>query len=324
MGWHMAGHIQSKAKQDGVKINCKVWNRTHEVAEKHALEFGSEASASVKNASADYVFCCLPTSEVVRSVMAELGPHLPRGAIVVDCTSGDPAITQEIAKDLAKLDRDLRIVDSPVSGGPAGAEAGTVTSMIGGDQDAVEAVMPLIETYSKTAKHVGIASAGHAVKAINNALNASHLAIAAEGLLALQKAGVSPDAALSVINSSSGRSLQTEVRMEQCVLHRDFNYGFKVGLMEKDVGIANSIMENFFPNVDQVTEGAPAASSSSSSDGVQVEGYFGRTLRILRKTVKELGGDADYTELVKCIENTAGHKLDIGPRKPKTDEYEVY
>mmetsp|Transcript_37645 Transcript_37645/g.118644 ORF Transcript_37645/g.118644 Transcript_37645/m.118644 type:complete len:93 (-) Transcript_37645:628-906(-) len=81
--------------------------------------------------------------------------------------------------------------------------------------------------------HVGPCGSGHAVKSVNNAMNATHLIIAAEGLCTLQKFGVCPADALSVINASSGRSLQTEVRMPMSVLPRTFDYGFKLGLMEK-------------------------------------------------------------------------------------------
>merc|ERR1719356_475725 len=81
-----------------------------------------------------------------------------------------------------------------------------------------------------------------AIKAVNNLLNATHLMIATEALLALKRAGVDPVTALAVINKSSGRSLQTEVRLPEEVLTRKFGYGFKLGLMHKDCDTAASML----------------------------------------------------------------------------------
>merc|ERR1712151_226233 len=88
---------------------------------------------------------------------------------------------------------------------------------------------------------------GHAVKAVNNACNVSYLLCIHEGLLALKKMGVDPTAALSVINKSSGRSLMSEVRVPDEIITGNFNYGFKLGLMAKDVNIATDLMDEYFP-----------------------------------------------------------------------------
>mmetsp|Transcript_37640 Transcript_37640/g.118639 ORF Transcript_37640/g.118639 Transcript_37640/m.118639 type:complete len:218 (-) Transcript_37640:628-1281(-) len=198
--------------------------------------------------SCDIIFSCLPTSADVKYFCESLRDR-PAGLIWIDITSGVPhesVLISSLLKDYGHF-----YVDAPVSGGPKGAVEGTLTSMIGGEVKIVQKVLPWIKCYSKLAMHVGPCGSGHAVKvcflysqmqfykflcffqSVNNAMNATHLIIAAEGLCTLQKFGVCPADALSVINASSGRSLQTEVRMPMSVLPRTFDYGFKLGLMEK-------------------------------------------------------------------------------------------
>merc|ERR1719373_683046 len=111
--------------------------------------------------------------------------------------------------------------------------------MLGADENEVaERVLPVLQAFAKKVVRCGPTGAGHAVKAVNNALNVTHLLLGAEGLLALQRLGVDPDVALDAINGSSGRSLQTQGRLPQEVLSRKFAYGFKLPLMAKDCRIA--------------------------------------------------------------------------------------
>eukprot|EP00929_Paragymnodinium_shiwhaense_P007867 TRINITY_DN111787_c0_g1_i1.p1 TRINITY_DN111787_c0_g1~~TRINITY_DN111787_c0_g1_i1.p1 ORF type:complete len:306 (-),score=94.00 TRINITY_DN111787_c0_g1_i1:56-973(-) len=294
MGYHMAAHLAKRAAVPGRTL---VWNRTRSVAEKHASEHqGAEALKTLEEASAaKVIFCCLPDSEVVASVLENLQPRLQAGSTVVDCTSGDPALTRELAARLEASS--CHLVDAPVSGGPGGAKAGSLTTMVGGPDSIVAEVTPLLSTFCKNVKHIGPVGSGHSVKAINNALNTSHLAMAAEGLLALRKTcNVQPAAALGAINTSSGRSLQTEVRLPVEVLSGKFDYGFKVGLMLKDVRIAVSIMD-----------GLPADAAQA-----QQVSYFRRTEALLEAAVEQEGFDADYTSIVKVLEKRAGIDLREG------------
>ena len=104
------------------------------------------------------------------------------------------------------------MIDAPVSGGPAGAEEGTLTCMMGGSDTAVERAKPLMAAFASNARHVGPVGSGHAIKAVNNAFNATHLVLGCQGLLGLRGMGVAPVDALSVINTSSGRSLRIATR----------------------------------------------------------------------------------------------------------------
>jgi 3-hydroxyisobutyrate dehydrogenase-like beta-hydroxyacid dehydrogenase len=124
-------------------------------------------------------------------------------------------------------------------------------------------------------------------------LNATHLIVGGEALIALAKWGVQPEIALNAINASSGRSLQTEVRLPEEVLSRQFDYGFKLGLMLKDVRIA----------VDGLLSAEESCREGSMLPLVK---------RLLEKSTDEQGYDADYTRVVRTLELGAGIELHQG------------
>merc|ERR1719203_542505 len=139
MGYPMAANLK---KEGSDSDNILVWNRNNAKAHQHALEFGTRAVSSIDELNTcSLVFLCLPTSIEVESICSQLGPILSPGSIVADCTSGDPCMTRRIASSLAQH-HNLQMVDCPVSGGPAGATSGQLSSMIGGSNAAVNAVEP--------------------------------------------------------------------------------------------------------------------------------------------------------------------------------------
>lgn len=279
----MAAHM---AKVPGQR--CLVWNRTGEKAQQHAAEHGSESvpDAASLAAAAVLVFC-LPTSQEDEELAMQVAPHMAAGACIVSCTSGEPQVTRRLAGDLlARFG--VRFLDCPVSGGPRGAAAGSLTCMLGADcEEAAGRATPVIQAFAKRIVRCGPAGAGHAVKAVNNALNVAHLLLGAEGLLALQGAGVKPEVALDAINSSSGRSLQTQERLPQEVLTGSFNYGFKLPLMAKDCRIAGGVLKEHFPAASLLT----------------------RTVDMVQQAATEEADDADYTRVVQLLERAAGHQL---------------
>ena len=260
-----------------------VWNRTAAKAESFAAAFGAPLAASPAAAArgAPVVITCLPTSREVESLLD--GPDgllagMADGTLLIDCTSGDPASSRRIAARLAE--RGIAFLDAPVSGGVSGAEAGALTVMCGGDDATFARARPVLEAFGKKIVLVGPIGAGHALKAVNNALLAVHIWSAAEGLAALTKAGVKPSAALEVINASSGRSNTSENLVPQRVVTRAFPRTFKLALLEKDVAIAaDFIREQRVPStvIQQVAE-------------------------LFRLARHELGEDADHVEAAKLIE----------------------
>ncbi len=191
------------------------------------------------------LFSCLPKSSIVEVVKDEIlcAKKDTSELIWVDCTSGSPTDTQRISKEVAKVG--ITFVDCPVSGGPRGAAAGTLTAMMGSDDDeAVRTVTPLVESFAKNIVHIGPSGSGHAVKAVNNTLLGVHIALVAEGLIALKKIGVHPQSALDAINGSSGRSWVSMQRFPDHVLPQTYDYGFSLELLLKDMNIGVDLIDD--------------------------------------------------------------------------------
>ena len=233
MGWRMAAHLP-KTCQD-----VRVWNRSFDKAEAHALQFSTTATPIEQAVQADVIFSCLPTSQDVAALIAA---HPPKsGSIWIDCTSGEPEMAKILAAQL--LAYGVYFLDAPVSGQTIGAEKGTLTVMVGGDADALDRARPAIEPFAGMIQHVGASGTGFAVKAVNNMLLAVNLWAAAEGFTALKAHGVDLNAALSCINASSGRSMATEMVLPQRVLNRAFPSTFALALLAKDTAIALDLVQ---------------------------------------------------------------------------------
>ncbi len=275
MGYPMAAHLARQAAASGGR--ALVWNRTEARAQKHAEHYGSEAVSLAQAARADLLFTCLPTSAEVDDLIAALTPHLRPGTVWVDCTSGHPDAARRQRERLAALG--VKFLDAPVSGGTGGAEAGTLTVMLGGPADEVEAARPHLAFAGKVVR-VGETGAGFAVKAINNVLLAVNLWAAGEGLAALGRGGVDLGAALSVINASSGRSNASEHLIPQRVLTREFPATFALGLLAKDAGIALDVVQS---------------AGASAPTLAQVAG-------LIRAASHVVGPHEDHTAALKLIE----------------------
>jgi len=279
IGAPMAAHLA-----DGGGLT--VWNRTAAVAREFAARHGARAAGTPREAAAaaDLVLTCLPTSREVAAVLE--GPDgllagFRPGALLVDCTSGDPASSRRIAERLAE--RGVGFVDAPVSGGTNGAEAGTLAVMVGGDPAAFARARPVLERFGRRIEHVGPVGAGHALKAVNNALLAVNILAAGEGLAALVKAGVPAAKALEVLNASSGRSFVTETLIPERVLTGAWPVTFRLALLAKDVGIARGLLQE------------------TGVDGEVID----RAGALMDQARAALGDAADYLEAIRLIERQA-------------------
>ncbi|HEX9581601.1 MAG TPA: NAD(P)-dependent oxidoreductase [Gemmatimonadales bacterium] len=269
------------------RFGAIVWNRTTERARAFAAETGATMASSPTEVvqAVEVVVTCLPTSREVRALVDATVSAWRSGHLLLDVTSGDPATSREIAATLAS--RGAALVDAPVSGGTVGAEAGKLTVMMGGETGAVERARLVVESFAATIVHVGPVGAGHAVKAINNALLAVSIQAAGEGLAALVKLGVPATKALEVINASSGRSNVTENLVPQRVVTRAWPRTFRLALLDKDVGIALDVLKQ---------------------TGVPFEA-IGMAKRVFEAGRRELGEEADHVELIKVIERQAGVEI---------------
>lgn len=277
IGRPMARHLAS------APFTLRVWNRTASKAAEFARETGAAHAATPAAAAdaADIVITCLPVSADVAALLD--GPEgllatMHSGSVLVDCTSGDPATSRQIAERLAA--RGVGFLDAPVSGGVAGAERGALTVMVGGDAQLLERVRPALERFGKRIVACGPVGAGHAVKAVNNALLAQHIIGTAEGLMALERAGVDPAVALDVINSSSGRSNASENLFPERVLTKAYPRTFRLSLLSKDVGIAAQVARD---------AGVDAALLEVAD-------------RRYREARAALGEEADHVEIVRWMQ----------------------
>lgn len=235
MGWHMASHLIQVCNQ------VYVWNRTFAKAKQHEKTFGTQAVDLTQALQADIIFSCLPTSQDVENLIAD--SQLKQGCIWVDCTSGVPETARKLSQQLKVNGVDY--LDAPVSGQTIGAERGTLTVMVGGDESAFKRAKPIIQAFANLVEYVGDSGAAFAVKAINNTLMATHLWALAEGLSILKSQGVNLHSAMNCINHSSGKSNVSEHIMMQRVLNRKFEKTFALDLLQKDIGIAlNLVTQN--------------------------------------------------------------------------------
>ena len=198
-----------------------------------------EDSAAAVLRGADALVFSLPAAADVEAV-ATAPDGLPglrdRRVVVIDTSTSDPGTSRRLAARLAEAGHGF--LDAPVSGGPSGAAAGTLTMMIGGTAEDLALVRPVIDALSGTAVHVGPSGAGNVAKLVNNMLVAAHLITAREAMRLSEAAGLPAADALRVVNAATGRSAATEVMVPRWVLPGSYDSGFSAGLMRKDVRLA--------------------------------------------------------------------------------------
>jgi 3-hydroxyisobutyrate dehydrogenase len=162
-------------------------------------------------------------------------------AVVLDCSTVSPETPRALAPRFAAAG--LAWADAPVSGGPAGAAAGTLTVMAGAEPGVLERIAPVLEVIAGKVIAVGGPGAGAVAKLVNNLLVAAHLLTAAEALRIGREAGVATEALLAVVNGASGRSAATEVNFPRWIASGSFESGFTAGLMRKDLRLAAALAD---------------------------------------------------------------------------------
>ena len=188
---------------------------------------------------AEAVFTCLPNGVIVaEAVLGEGGiaEGMAEGSVLVDMSSSAPMGTIDLGKTL--LERGIRMVDAPVSGGVPRAVEGTIAIMVGGAKEDIEKVRPALETMGGQIFETGGLGSAHAMKSINNVLSATNLLVGIEALVVGKKFGLDPQNMVDILNFSSGKNSATESKLKEYVLSREFNSGFSMDLMIKDVATA--------------------------------------------------------------------------------------
>ncbi len=234
MGYPMAGHL-AKSGHD-----VTVYNRTTAKAEAWCQEFGGRSAATPAAAArdAEIVFSCVGNDDDVRGVL--LGGDgvltaISSGSMIVDHTTASATVAREVAAIAA--DKAVGFLDAPVSGGQAGAENGQLTVMAGGTTDDFERAAPVIDCYAKAITHIGPVGAGQLAKMVNQICIAGVVQGLAEGLHFAKQAGLDPAVVIESISKGAAQSWQMENRW-QTMVNDEFEFGFAVDWMRKDLAIA--------------------------------------------------------------------------------------
>ena len=233
MGYPMAGHLASNGP------DVCVYNRTTAKAEKWVEQHGGRHATTPAAAAegADFVFCCVGNDDDLRNVTTgEDGAfqNMKSGAVFVDHTTASADVARELYA-IAK-EKGFEFLDAPVSGGQAGAENGVLTVMVGGDQSTFDKAKPLIDSFAQAALLMGDAGAGQLTKMVNQICIAGLVQGLSEGLAFGVNAGLDGKKVFDVISKGAAGSWQM-VNRHETMLENEFNHGFAVDWMRKDLGL---------------------------------------------------------------------------------------
>ena len=234
----------------------------------------------------EVVILMLPDSAVVKQVlfgdMDGLAAQLKTGAVVIDMSSSNPSVTRELGPRLKSAG--VNLIDAPVSGGVKRAVDGSLAIMAGGEPAVIARVKPLLLTMGKAIVETGMLGSGHAMKALNNYVSAAGLLAACEALKVGADFGIAPDKIVAVLNASTGKNNSTENKLMQFIVSGQFNSGFSLGLMKKDINIATDLAKS-----------------------VGADTLLGEVLlKSWADAEAKLTGAADHTEIYRMLEPSAG------------------
>ena len=235
MGAPMAGHLLDAGYQ------VIGYNRSRPAVDRLVAK-GAKAAGSAAEAvrGADVVITMVPDSPDVEDItVGEDGFYAVAqpGLLHIDCSTIRPEVARKIAETGAE--KGIRVVDAPVSGGEAGAVEATLSIMVGGAPDDVQAALPYLNVVGKTIVHVGPAGSGQTVKAANQLIVAGNIQLVAEALVFLEAHGVDTEAATEVLAGGLAGSAVLN-RKAANMRAREFTPGFRVDLHHKDLGIVTA------------------------------------------------------------------------------------
>ena len=209
----------------------------------------------VKNApsttiGAEILISMLPASEHVESLYLKEGllQDIDPSTLIIDCSTIAPETSRKVAKEADKLG--LSMIDAPVSGGVAGAEAATLTFIVGGRKESLDKAKPVLEKMGKSIFHAGDSGSGQVAKICNNMLLAIHMCGTAESIALGVKNGLNPEILSEIMRKSSGGNWSLEVYnpypgvMKEVPANRGYEGGFLNKLMFKDLGLAQEASES--------------------------------------------------------------------------------
>ena len=234
MGYAMAGHLKMRGHHDVV-----VFNRTRKRAEAWVAEFGGTAARTPAAAArdADFIFTCVGNDDDLREVT--LGPDgafsaLKQGAVAIDNTTASAEIAREL--HAAAKERGAGFLDAPVSGGQSGAESGTLTIMVGGDEVDFRKAEPVVRAFARAVTLIGPPGSGQLTKMVNQICIGGLIQGLAEALHFAKRAGLDIEKVIDTISKGAAQSWQMENRWKTMVEGK-FDFGFAVDLVRKDFAL---------------------------------------------------------------------------------------
>jgi 3-hydroxyisobutyrate dehydrogenase len=235
-------------------------------------------------AEAAVVVVCVSDTPDVEAVL--FGPDgaadgAAPGTLVIDCSTIAPSGSWDFAARLS--DRDLRMIDAPVSGGSEGARNATLTIFVGGDERDVERARPVLSALGRTITHVGPIGAGQAVKAVNQVILAGTYLGVAEGIVLAMKAGLDVEQVVEALGAGAAQSWVLANRSER-MIENDYPLGFKVALHRKDLAIALELAA-------QLGAALPvAALAAQLESGLIARGHAEDDMSALARAIRGLSG----------------------------------
>jgi len=234
MGFPMAGHLKTRGGHE-----VTVFNRSHAKADAWVGKFGGTSAPSPAEAAngADFVFTCVGNDEDLRAVT--LGPDgafqaLRPGAVFIDHTTASARIARELHE--AARARGAGALDAPVSGGQSGAENGTLTVMVGGDEAEFGKAKPAIEAYARAVNLIGASGSGQLTKMVNQICIGGLIEGLAEALHFARRSGLDIEKVIDTISKGAAQSWQMDNRWKT-MLDGKFDFGFAVDWVRKDFAL---------------------------------------------------------------------------------------
>ncbi|BCJ88107.1 NAD(P)-dependent oxidoreductase [Effusibacillus dendaii] len=216
---------RSEIEEAVTKIGCTATNTYNELA-----------------STCDAVLLCVPNDAIVEEIVAGsdgLLASAKQGLVIIDHSTVSPYTSRKLYQ-LAKT-KQVSYLDAPISGGPMGAEAGTLTIMVGGDRGSFDAMMPVFNPMGENIRWMGESGAGNIAKLVNQLVIGVTQAALSEGFVLGSKMGVDPQALYEVLATSTGNSAMLHRTVPNCILKRDFSPKFTIDLLFKDLSLANDM-----------------------------------------------------------------------------------
>ncbi len=231
MGYPMAGHLVAAGHE------VTVWNRSAEKADRWGLAHAGQVKPTPEDAvfGAEYVCMCLGDDPDVEAVFSAFEGNIAAGMVVIDHTTASAGLARQLAARTQA--RGASFLDAPISGGQAGAEAGTLTIMCGGEQATFDQAHALMSAYGRSLTLIGETGSGQLAKSVNQICIAGTVQGLAEGLHFAREAGLDIDRTIRAISGGAAQSWQMENRW-QTMQDGDYDHGFAVDWMRKDLRIA--------------------------------------------------------------------------------------